>query len=180
MEALLRLTGLDRPEVERLHPKMQENLVEARETIEEMIDLMNGHHISDLGIVSAYEGVTEAFYAALDQTGEKANLLGYQPMSLRIGPRTERYEVPSPVVVTIGSSTSQSAALVLVTFNAFNPVNGYGDWNDVEMNVIGIHDSLDDAKKFLGRIAKAFATLESAGREMDKLSNPVAKKAFAF
>lgn len=171
MNTIESIVGLDRPEFEKLHPKQRENCAAARETILEMVELMSGHHISDIGVSDARkDGISEAFYAALDQTGEKAHDLGYQPTVLRIGPRRDRYEVPSPVLIAIQSSTSQSGALVLVTFNSFNPVNGWGDWADVTMNVAGIFDSLDEAKKFQARVAQAFGILENAVRDMDKMN----------
>ena len=154
-------------EYQHLHPNIQANLAEAESTLLELANRIGDNHISDLGISTAYDGVTDAFYAVLDRTGEKAQLLGYTPMMIRLGERRERFEVPSPFLITIQSSISARCAVVLVVFTDYNPINGYGDWNTAILDSAGFWSDSDEAEEFLKRVARALATKELVARESD-------------
>lgn len=162
-------TGGHGTEYAALHPNIQANLAEAESTLQDLMGRLHDNHISDLGIESAYDGITEIFYACLDRTGAKAQELGYTPAMFRLGDPTDRFEVPSPFLITVQSSISASCAVVLVTFTDYNPVNGYGDWQTTVLDSAGVFDDLEEATNYLKQIAKAVGTLRLASREIEKV-----------
>lgn len=151
-----------------LHPNLQAKLAEAQSVMSRALTLMHGHSIYDLGITNLTEGVADAYFAAIDRTGAKANALGYTPRVVYLGDKVDLYEVPSPLIVSVGSTTSPSAALVWVTFLSVN-ANGYGDWSTADGGVVGIYATLDQAHDALTEIARAYQILTTGAREAGML-----------
>lgn len=147
-----------------LHPNLQANFAEAQSVMSRALSLMHGHSLHDLGITNLTEGVADAYFAAIDRTGAKAQALGYTPRVVYLGDRVDLYEVPSPLIVSLGSTTSPSAALVWVTFLSVNDF-GYGDWATADGGVVGIYATLDQAHDQLAEIAKAYRVLTTVARK---------------
>jgi hypothetical protein len=152
---------------EGLHPNLQSRAHEALSVLNRMVAETDAHHLTDLGIDGVNPSVTEAFFAALDRTGEKAQDLGYRPVIGYLAERVDLYEVPGPVIVTLGSETSPSVALVIVIFRDYTD-SGWGDWTTAEGQVAGIFDSLPDAIAELREIVKAIKTLKTVMNATDK------------
>lgn len=141
-----------------LHPRQAATLEAARATL-------RGIHLDPvhaIGCDSAWDIAPYAF-AAWDKTGEKAEALGYTPLAVTLGDRVDLYEVPSPLMVTVASTLSRRACIVLVVFTATNDM-GYGDWGTATCGVEGIYDTLDDAEQRFQDIVKAVRTLRGWGR----------------
>lgn len=141
-----------------LHPRQQATLEAARSVLRGI----SCEPLHTLGLDTAWDVAPYAF-AAWDKTGEKAQALGYMPKAVSMGERVELYEVPSPIMVTVASSTSRAAALVVVVFTATNEM-GYGDWGTADAFVEGIYDDLDEAEERFVTIQKALAALRSWSR----------------
>lgn len=150
-----------------LHPRLQANAEEAMSVLNDMVAGCDAHHISDLGLDGASGPVANAFFAAMDRTGERAAELGYTPTIAYLGPRVDRYEVPSPVAVTLGSETSPAAAVVIVRFHDVS-TTGYGDWATATALVAGIHPTLDDAADSVKAIGRAVGVLNAAMTELTR------------
>jgi hypothetical protein len=157
-----------------LHPRLAEKASQALATLDRLIGETQAHHITDLGLDGPTPYVSGAFFAAMDKTGAKANELGYMPAVAWLGQRVERYETPSPVVVTLGSEVSPRTALIVVTFTDTNAA-GYGDWSTANAQVGGLFESLDDAKAELRAIAQAVQVLNQAMSEMARAEHKPAQ-----
>lgn len=152
-----------------LHPRLAEKARIAISALEEMIAFSEGNDISSLGIsYSDLTPIRTAFFAALDKTGEKAQALGYRPLVGYLGQRSERFDIPSPVLVTLGSETSARVALVIVEFTDTNDA-GYGDWASARARVAGIFADMDDATERLRTLTSAIRTISTA---LDEMARP--------
>lgn len=168
-EERLTLVGLGEgheTEYAGLHPNLQSQLASAQATLREMVENMRDHHISDIGITSASEGIADAFFAAVDKTGVKADALGYSPQVVWTSSRVDLYEVPGAVIVSIQSSVSRRAALVWVDFTEVD-AGGYGDWLTANPALISIYNDLDEAHQNLREIAKALRTMRAVIGRLD-------------
>lgn len=155
-----------------LHPRLAEKARQAMATLEEMVSFSEGNHISTLGIDPMnLSAVASVFFAALDRTGAKAQDLGYRPQVGYLGRRVERFEVPSPMVITVGSETSARVALVVVVFTDYNAA-GYGDWQSAYGEVAGIFSDMESATQRLRELVNAVKTLDTA---LDEMNRPEAK-----
>ena len=148
-----------------LHPRLAEKASQALATLNRLMAETEAHHITDLGLDGPVPFVSGAFFAAMDKTGEKANELGYTPAVAWLGQRVDRYETPSPVVVTLASETSGRVSLIIVIFTDTNAA-GYGEWTTAQAEVGGIFDSLDEAKAELRAITQAVQVLNQAMGEI--------------
>lgn len=160
------LTGLGGHETEflGLHPRQQAALAEARSVMAELEAGITDNHISQIGITSAREGVSDVYFAAIDKTGRKANELGYTPALVYMGEAVDLYEVPNGMLLTVGSQTSARCAVVMVTFHDVNE-SGYGDWNTALCDLVGIYADLDAAKAELVRFAKALRVMRTMAKQ---------------
>ena len=151
---------------EGLHPNLQSKLKEAQAIMRSVRDHMEQNHITDIGITQATEGVSEAFFAAVDRTGDKAQKLGYTPQVFWTGQRVDLYEVPAPVIVSVGSTISHRAALVWVSFTDVD-LGGYGDWKTAICDLVGVYTDLDSAHQALAEIGQAIRTISRAASMAD-------------
>jgi hypothetical protein len=150
-----------------LHPNLQNQLASAQAVLREMVACMHDHHISEIGITQATEGIADAFFAAIDRTGAKAQQLGYQPQIVWTSPRVDLYEVPGAVIVSLQSSISHRAALVWVDFTEVD-AGGYGDWATASPALISKYADLDAAHQHLQEIAKALRTVRTVASKLDR------------
>lgn len=166
---------------EGLHPNLQTKAHEAMSVLNRMVAETDAHHLSDLGLDGVNPHVTTAFFAALDKTGEKAQELGYRPLVGYLSERVDLYEVPGPVIVTLGSEDTPRMALVIVIFHDFTD-SGWGDWSTATGMVAGVLDSHDEAKAELTAIVKAIKTLKTVMNATDKrnesLKAPASRPSF--
>lgn len=163
-------------QVSGLHPRLQTKFEEAQSIIREVHNGMSDHHLSDIGLSAANEGVADAFFAAIDRTGQRAHDLGYTPRIVWTSPRVDRYEIPGAVIVSVASTTSARAALVWVDFLDVD-AGGYGDWSTASAVPVGIYQDLDDAHEMLTKIQRALNTLKAVLREMDRTRSEASSSA---
>jgi hypothetical protein len=166
---------------EGLHPNLQSRAHEAMSVLNRMMAETDAHLLSDLGLDGVNPFVTSAFFAALDKTGEKAQELGYRPLVGYLTERVDLYEVPGPVIVTLGSEDSPRMALVIVMFHDFTD-SGWGDWTTATGMVAGLFETHDEAINEMRAIVKAIKTLNTVMNATDKrnesLKAPASRPSF--
>lgn len=151
-----------------LHPHLQARLASAQSVMRDLRASMHDNDISMIGITSAQEGIADAFFAAVDKTGAKAQALGYQPRLFWTQPPVDLYEVPGDIIVSVQSSISARASLVWVSFHECDD-NGYGDWATASPALIDIYDDLDKAHEALSEISKAVKTIRTVAVKLDAI-----------
>ena len=152
---------------EGLHPNLQTRAHEAMSVLNRMVAETEAHHLSDLGLDGLTPYVSEAFFAAMDKSGEKANELGYRTVVGYLAERVELYETPGPVIVTLGSEDTPSMALVIAVFETYTD-KGWGDWATARGYVAGIFDTHEEAINELRAIVRAISTLKTVMNATDK------------
>ena len=152
---------------EGLHPNLQTRAHDALSVLNRMVAETDAHHLSDLGLDGVNPHVTSAFFAAKDRTGEKATQLGYRPLVGYLSEPVDLYEVPGPVIVTLGSEDSPRMALVIVVFHDYTD-DGWGDWKTATGMVAGVFDTQDQATDELRAIVSAIKTLKTVMNATDK------------
>lgn len=147
-----------------MHPQLQENWRIARSVLESLEK--NGGNISELGM-SEPSPIIAAFFAAKLKKQDELDEMGYIPRFVYLGDGVDRYEIPAPFVMTLGSATSARAATIKVVYTGVN-VAGYGDLNTAEFTIDQIHDSLDDAEQRIKDISRARQTMRVVIAEHDR------------
>lgn len=152
-----------------LHPRLANNAAEALSTVEEMLSFADGHTLFDLGLDGLQPHVSSAFFAAIDRTGAKAQVLGYNPVIVNLGERVDRFDVPAPIMVTVASSTSANAAIVVVKFNDVTDL-GYADWNTADGWVVDLRHGIDEANRRALEFGRAIKVLNAVMDEMSRVN----------
>lgn len=156
-----------------MHPMLQENWRQARAILE---TLENGSEpISKIGLNNPAE-IIRVFFAAKLKKQDELDELGYVPKFVYLGDAVDRYAVPAPFVMTLGSSTSPRAATIKVVYTSVN-VAGYGDLNTANYTVDKVHDSLDDAEQRIKDISRARQTMRVVIAEHDRANGEARVKA---
>ena len=149
-----------------MHPRLQENWRIARSVLESL-EKCHGS-LDTLGIADP-SPVISAFYAAKLKKQDELDEMGYTPKFVYLGDPTDRYEIPAPFVMTLGSATSPRAATIKVVYTDVN-VAGYGDIASAVFTVDAIHDTLDDAEQRIKDIARARQTMRVVIAENDRMN----------
>jgi len=125
----------------------------------EVLGFALGNHWTALQMQES--GIASRYFAGVDKTGEKAEMLGlaYRPIIAPLGRWGGEGSHPRPTMLTIESATSARVAVMLVSWGEMT-VKGYGDWNTAEFNLFGICADHDEAEALVRSVVRSFADLE--------------------
>ncbi len=147
-----------------LHPILQSNWADAQSVLDDI-----GGACQSLSTIGQEDlsFVKSAYFAYLKRDEQWAEENGYKPQAMYLTPRVDLYEVPGPIVMTVGSATTARVATVVVVFHDVD-VAGYGDWATATGLVHRIHDDEEAANDFLKQVNLALRTQRTVMSQLDK------------
>lgn len=146
-----------------LHPILQANWADAQSVLDDLGGACQS--IATIGMEDL-SFARDAVIANRTRNQEWCEENGYTPKLMYLTQRVDLYEVPGPIVVTIGSSNSPRVATLVVVYHEVDE-NGYGDWITATGLVHRVFDDQDEADAFLDQVARAIKTQRAVMRQIE-------------
>ena len=146
-----------------LHPILQSNWADAQSVLDDLGSACLS--LKTIGL-DDLEYVKSAYFANRKRDTEWFDENSFKPDVMYLTPRVDLYEVPGPMLVTIGSATNARVATVVVVFHDVD-VAGYGDWLTATGIVHKIFDDQDACDEFIKQVGLALRTQRVVMSKMD-------------
>ena len=146
-----------------LHPILQSNWADAQSVLDDVGSACLS--LKTIGL-DDLDFVKSAYFANRKRDEEWSEDHGYKPEILYLTPRVDLYDLPGPMIVTVGSSTNARVATVVVVFHDVD-IAGYGDWSTATGLVHKIFDDQDAASDFIKQVGRAIRTQRVVMSKLD-------------